>query len=43
MGNDFGYPEKRKTKRDKKKKKKQRVYKKGGKFRTTKVKEGSSK
>ncbi len=34
------YPEKRKSKRDKKKKKRYGVYKKGGKFRSTKIKEG---
>jgi len=39
MGNDYGFPEKRKTKRDKKAKKRYGVYKKGGKFRSSKVKE----
>ena len=38
---DYGYPEKRSNKRDKKKKKRQGIYKKGGKYRSTKIKEGS--
>jgi len=41
--NDYGYPERRKTKRDKKQKKRYGVYKKGGKFRATKIKEGGTK
>ena len=41
MGNDYGYPERRKTKKDKKMKRRRRVYKKGGKFRVTKIREGS--
>ena len=35
------YPEKRKSKKDKKRKREYRVYKKGGKFRATKVSEKS--
>jgi len=38
---DYGYPERRKSKNDKKKKKRRGVYKKGGKFRSTKIKEKS--
>jgi hypothetical protein len=41
MGDDYAFPNKRKTKRDKKAKKKYGVYKKGGKFRTTEVKESN--
>jgi len=37
--NEYGYPERRKSKRDKRKKKLHGVYKKGGKFRSSKVKE----
>ena len=36
MGNDYVYPERRKSKRDKKKKRRQRVYKRGGKYRSSK-------
>jgi len=39
MADDYGFPEKRKTKRDKKAKRRYGVYKKGGKFRSSKVKE----
>ena len=38
MGNDYATPSKRKTKREKQLKRKFRVYKKGGKFRTKKIK-----
>ncbi|MFH1307447.1 MAG: hypothetical protein ABIH72_01190 [archaeon] len=34
---DYGFPERRKTKRDKKKKRLYRVYKKGGKFRSQEI------
>ena len=43
MSNDYGMPGKRKSKRDKKAKARKGIYKKGGKYRSTKVKEGSSK
>jgi hypothetical protein len=36
---DYGFPEKRKKSKDKKKNKKKHPYKKGGKFRSTKIKE----
>ena len=36
----YGYPEKRRTKKDLRRKRRHRVYKRGGKFRGTKVKEG---
>jgi len=37
---DYGYSEKRKSKKDLKKKRKQRGYKRGGKFRSSEVGEG---
>jgi len=37
--NDYETPGKRKSKRDKKAKKRYNVYKKGGKYRSTKIKE----
>jgi len=40
---DYGYPQKRKSKNDKRKKKRQNVYKKGGKYRATNVNESRSK
>ncbi len=40
--NDYGYPERRKNKNDKKRKRRQGVYKKGGKYRATEVKEGKN-
>jgi hypothetical protein len=43
MADDYAFPQKRKTKRDKLKKKRYGVYKKGGKFRATTVKENSKK
>jgi hypothetical protein len=43
MVDDYASPQKRKTKRDKLKKKRYGVYKKGGKFRATTVKEGHKK
>ena len=39
MENNYGYPERRKTKRDKRKKKLYGICKKGGKFRSLKIKE----
>lgn len=43
MADDYAFPQRRKTKRDKQKKKRHGVYKKGGKYRATKVKEGAKK
>ena len=43
MTDGYGFPQKRKTKRDKLKKKRRGVYKRGGKFRATKIKESSKK
>lgn len=40
---DYGRPERRKTKKDLKRKKLFNVYKRGGKFRTTEIKEDGSK
>ena len=37
MGDDYGYSDRRKTKKDKKMKRLYRVYKKGGKFRGKKA------
>jgi len=37
---DYAYPEKRKTKKDQKRKKRRGVYKKGGKYRSVKLKKG---
>ena len=39
----YGYPEKRKSKKDLKRKRKQRVYKKGGKFRAMNIKDKKGK
>lgn len=39
---DYGYPEKRKNKKDLRKKRKNRAYKKGGKFRGMNVSETKS-
>jgi len=36
---DYGFPEKRRSKKDLRKKRKQRAYKRGGKFRASEVKE----
>ena len=41
MPNDYGYPERRKKRKHKKRDKKKHPYKKGGKFRSSKIKEGS--
>jgi len=38
MGDDYTTPSKRKSKKEKKLKRKVRVYKRGGKFRTRKIK-----
>jgi hypothetical protein len=40
---DYGVPDKRKSKKDLRRKRKQRGYKKGGRFRGTKVKESGGK
>jgi len=41
MIGDYGYPERRKSKKDKARKKKKNPYKRGGKYRSTGVKEGN--
>jgi len=43
MGDDYGYPEKRRKGKHKKKDRKKHPYKKGGKFRSSKIKEGKDK
>ena len=43
MADDYAFPQKRKTKRDKLKKKRYGVYKKGGKFRSSEISEDKSK
>ena len=40
MMNDYGYPERRKNKNDKKHKRRHGIYRKGGKYRSTEIKEG---
>ena len=41
MANNYAYPEKRRKGKHKKKEKRKHPYKKGGKFRSSKIKEGS--
>lgn len=43
MSDDYGFPEKRKTKKDKARKRKRNPYKRGGRFRSANVKEGGKK
>lgn len=38
MAEDYGFPQKRKKRKDKKKEKRKHPYKKGGKYRGTKIK-----
>jgi len=40
---EYGYPERRKTRKDKKRKKRHGVYKRGGRFRSSKTKESANK
>jgi len=40
---DYGYPEKRRSKKDLRRKRKQRAYKRGGKFRSNEIEETGKK
>jgi hypothetical protein len=42
-GDEYGYSERRKTKKDLRRKRRERVYKQGGSFRTSNVKETGKK
>ena len=42
MANDYGYPERRRKGKHKKKDKRKHPYKKGGKFRSSKIEEGKA-